>query len=50
MKVEYLGHVEENCPTSLLATKYMLKINKRNTRRKCEVCLKITIKTLERSH
>ena len=29
---------------------YLLKVNNRNTRTRCEVCSKITIKTLERRH
>ena len=49
MRVEYFGPVEENFPTSLLTTKYMLKINKRSTRRKCEM-FKNNVKTPERSH
>ena len=29
---------------------YLLKVNNRNTGRKCEICSKITIKTTERRH
>ena len=29
---------------------YLLKVNNRNTRIKCEICSKLTIKTLERRH
>ena len=29
---------------------YMFKVNDRNTRSKCEICSKLTIKTPERSH
>ena len=28
----------------------MLKVNNRNTRTRCEICLKLTIKTSERRH
>ena len=33
-----------------LADTYLLKINNRNTRIKCETCSKLTIKTLEQCH
>ena len=29
---------------------YMFKVNNRNTRTRCEICSKLTIKTLERHH
>ena len=29
---------------------YLLKVNNRNTRARCEICSKLTIKTLERRH
>ena len=29
---------------------YLLKVNNRNTRKRCEICLKLTIKTAERRH
>ena len=29
---------------------YLLKVNNRNIRRRCEICLKLTIKTPERLH
>ena len=32
------------------ASKYLLKVNNRNTRKNCEICLKLTIKTAERRH
>ena len=32
----------------ILAGIYLLKVNKRNTRTKCDICLKLTIKTPER--
>ena len=32
------------------ASIYLLKVNNRNTRRNCEICSKLTIKTPERRH
>ena len=32
------------CPAGI----YLLKVNNRNTRTRCEICLKLTIKTPER--
>ena len=32
------------------AGNYMFKINNRNTRTRCEICSKLTIKTSERRH
>ena len=32
------------------AGSYMFKVNNRNTRTRCEICSKLTIKTLERRH
>ena len=29
---------------------YMLKVNNRNTRTRCEICSKLTLKTQERRH
>ena len=29
---------------------YFFKVNNRNTRKRCEICLKLTIKTPERRH
>ena len=29
---------------------YLLKVNNRNTRARCEICFKLTIKTPERRH
>ena len=29
---------------------YLFKINNRNTRKRCEICSKLTIKTIERHH
>ena len=33
-----------------LAGNYMFKVNNRNTRTRCEICSKLTIKTLERRY
>ena len=33
-----------------LLKKYMFKVNNRSTRRKCEICSKLTIKIPERRH
>ena len=40
----YRTAVKRNWP----AGNYMFKVNKRNTRTRCEICSKLTIKTLER--
>ena len=32
------------------ASNYMFKVNNRNTRTRCEICSKLTIKTPERRH
>ena len=32
------------------ANVYLFKVNNRNTRKRCEICSKLTIKTTERSH
>ena len=32
------------------AINYIFKFNNRNTRTRCEICSKLTIKTLERRH
>ena len=32
------------------AINYIFKLNNRNTRTRCEICSKLTIKTLERRH
>ena len=37
------GEMWENIPID----NYMLKVNNRNTRTRCEICSKLTIKTLE---
>ena len=36
------------CPIFLAASIYLPKVNNSNTRAKCEICSKLTIKTLER--
>ena len=33
-----------------LASSYMFKFNNRNTRTRCEICLKLTLKKAERRH
>ena len=42
----------EICPTTefFLVRIYMFKVNNRNSRTRCEICSKLTIKTLERHH
>ena len=35
-------------PSSVPANIYLFKVNKRNTRKRCEICSKLTIKTPER--
>ena len=35
---------------SILAGNYMFKVDNRNTRTRCEICPKLTIKTPERRH
>ena len=37
-----------NLYSIVLANIYLLKVNNRNTRKRCELCLKLTIKTQER--
>ena len=37
-------------PTLLTATKYILNENKRNTRKRCEICSMVSIKTLKQRH
>ena len=32
------------------ASNYMIKVNNRNTRARCEICSKLTIRTPERRH
>ena len=42
---------EENIPfPDFPAGIYLLKVNNRNTRTRCEICSKLTIKTPERRH
>ena len=36
--------------SSIPAGIYLLKVNTRNTRTRCEICSKLTIKTPERRH
>ena len=44
--------LEANCYTLIPypAGNYMFKVNNRNTKTKCEICSKLTIKTPERCH
>ena len=39
-----------NCQKLNRAGNYLPKVNNRNTRKRCEACSKLTIKTLERHH
>ena len=39
-----------NCQKLNQAGNYLLKVDNRNTRKRCEACSKLTIKTLERHH
>ena len=41
---ENFWHASNYCPTN----KFMVKVNNRNTRKKCEICSKSTVKTPER--
>ena len=43
IKLSYLDDIE-----SIPAGNYMFKVNNRNTRTRCEICSKLTIKTPER--
>ena len=38
------------CKADNTADKFMFKVNNRNTRTRCEICSKLTIKTPERRH
>ena len=38
------------CTTKVTANIYLFKVINRNTRKKCEICSKLTIKTSERLH
>ena len=40
----------EVCEQSCITSIYLLKVNNRNTRTRCEICSKLTIKTPERCH
>ena len=41
-----LLQVGQGCPIGI----YIFKVNNRNTKTKCEICSKLTVKTLERRH
>ena len=40
------SHIESTNPAGI----YLLKVDNRNTRARCEICSKLTIKTPERRH
>ena len=42
--------VRVKCKGYYPAGNYMFKVNNRNTRTRCEICSKLTIKTPERRH
>ena len=41
-----LINATDNCPAGI----YLLKVNNKNTRTRCEICSKLTIKTPELRH
>ena len=43
---EYIIFFKSNSPGNI----YLFKLNSRNTRKRCEICSKLTIKTPERRH
>ena len=43
-------HIYFQCFQELPANIYLFKINNRNTRKRCEICSKLTIKSPERRH
>ena len=43
-----LSPAKESLIQPILAVIYLLKVNNRNTRTRCEICSKLTIKILER--
>ena len=45
---KHLSSVFETLKTTIPAGNYMFKVNNRNTRTRCEICSKLTIKTPER--
>ena len=45
-KQTFLNESIQDCPAGI----YLLKVKNRNTRTRCEICSKLTIKTLERRH
>ena len=40
----------QSFPDIFTANIYLFKVNNRNTRKSCEICLKLTIKTLEQRY
>ena len=49
---QYFSVLDKNIyqVTSIPVVIYLLKVNNRNTSTRCEICLKLTIKTPERRH
>ena len=43
-------HVNEQVPCKFTLGIYMFKVDNSNTRTRCEICSKLTIKTLKRRH
>ena len=46
----FSNFVNETFWTEFPANIYLIKVNNRNTRKWCEICSKLTIKTSERRH
>ena len=49
-KSETIHFVRLFCHSNYPAGNYMFKVNNRNTRTRCEICSKLTIKIPERCH
>ena len=45
-----MGQVDPLSESKLAANIYLFKVNNRDTRKRCEICSKLTIKTPERRH
>lgn len=45
-----IGERSHQCVSFSLSNKYILKVNTRNTKKSCEICSKLTIKTAKRRH
>ena len=50
MKKTFFKKIFLNFQTNYPANIYLFKVNNTNTRKKCEICSKLTIKTPERPH